>query len=203
MHTYNIKQKGKPLAEADKAILLLHGRGATAEDILSLADHFDDGSFYIAAPQATNHTWYPYGFMTDEARNEPWLSSAVATVKQLIDATAEKIPLNKIYLVGFSQGACLALETAARHADRFGGIIAFTGGLIGLSINTGKYKGDFEGTPVFIGNSDHDPHVPLLRSQESKKVLEQMGAAVTLSIYPGMPHTIIAPEMTEAKKIFL
>ncbi len=192
-------EKGKPLSDASKALILLHGRGASAIDILSLSDNFCDDSFYIAAPEAPNNTWYPYSFMVEENENEPWLSSAVETVKKLIDGVSRYVPKDKIYIMGFSQGACLTLEVSARHPAKYGGIVSFTGGLIGHVINEEKYHGKFEGTKVFMGNSDRDPHVPLSRSEESKAVMEGLGANVTLKIYPGMPHTIIPEEISWVK----
>jgi len=201
MHEYQILEKGRPLIKAEKAIILLHGRGADAEDIISLADEFCDETFYIAAPQATNNAWYPYSFLSPEAGNEPWLSSAVQTVKRLIDEILVYIPAEKIYISGFSQGACLTLEVAARYAIKYAGIIAFSGGLIGETIRTEKYNGNFEGTKVFIGNSDKDPHIPLIRSQESANLLQLMGAEVTLKVYPNMQHTIIQDEIETVRKL--
>lgn len=200
MHNYQILEKGKPLHQAAKAIILLHGRGASAKDIIGLADMFCDDSFYMAAPQATNHTWYPYSFLAPEAQNEPWLSSAVATVKQLIDEITAHIPADKIYIMGFSQGACLSLEVATRFAQRYAGVAAFTGGLIGEVLKPEKYSGNFNGTPVFIGNSDRDPHVPVERSEASARLMESMGAVVTHKVYPGMPHTIVEEEIVSVRK---
>lgn len=201
MHTYKIVEKGRSLAEAGKAIILLHGRGDSAHRIISLADEFCNETFYIAAPQATNNVWYPHSFMAPEEQNEPWLSSSVRLVKQLIDEVSKQLPASRIYLMGFSQGACLTLEVAARYATRFAGVVAFTGGLIGEKIRNEKYHGDFEGTKVFIGNSDNDPHVPVLRSEESKDLMEKAGADVTLKIYPDMPHTIIQDEIETVLKL--
>ncbi|HMN88378.1 MAG TPA: dienelactone hydrolase family protein [Saprospiraceae bacterium] len=201
MHEYNILEKGKPIHQASKAIILLHGRGGSAHDIIALADEFCDESFYIAAPQASNHTWYPYSFLAPANQNEPWLSSAIAIVNQLIDETAKEIGIEQVYLMGFSQGACLTLEVAARNAKPFAGVVAFTGGLIGDSLIVSNYKGNFGGSKIFIGNSNIDPHVPLARSEESKIILEQLGADVTLKVYPNMPHTIIADEINTVKSL--
>ncbi len=201
MHSYDVIERGRPLAEAGKAIILLHGRGGSAQGIISLADKFCDETFYIAAPQALNNVWYPFSFMASEELNEPWLSSSVQTVKQLIDNVSKQIPPSNIYLMGFSQGACLTLEVAARYATRFAGVAAFTGGLIGEKIRSEKYRGDFDGTKIFIGNSDKDPHVPVLRSEESKDLLEKNGADVTLKIYPNMAHTIIQDEIESVLKL--
>lgn len=201
MHKYQILEKGTPLIQAKKAIILLHGRGADAEDIISLADEFCDETFYIAAPQATNNAWYPYSFLSPESSNEPWLTSSVQTVKCLLEEISVHIPAKNIYISGFSQGACLALEVSARYAVRYAGIMAFSGGLIGERIKTEKYTGNFEGTKVFIGNSDKDPHIPLSRSQESGDLMELMGADVTLKVYPDMQHTIIQDEIETVRKL--
>jgi phospholipase/carboxylesterase len=199
MHLYNILEKGRPLHHAEKAIILLHGRGGSAHDIITLADQFCDSSFYIAAPQAMNDTWYPYSFLASINQNEPWLSSAISVVNKLIDETAKVVGVENIYLLGFSQGACLTLEVAARNARPFAGIAAFTGGLIGDKLSGKSYNGNFEGCKIFIGNSDMDPHVPLIRSDESKAILDQLGANVTLRVYPNMPHTIIEDEINTVK----
>lgn len=200
MPQQNLLESGQPIEKASKALILLHGRGGSAQDILSLAEIFCGDSFYVAAPQAPNNSWYPYSFMAEDRTNEPWLSSAVETVKELMDKIAKNIPQNQLYLVGFSQGACLALEVATRYAARYGGIAAFTGGLIGQTIQQKKYQGNFEGTQVFIGNSDRDPHVPLSRSEESKSLIEKLGGKVTLKVYQGMGHTINEDEINWVKK---
>jgi phospholipase/carboxylesterase len=197
-----VLHQGPLITKASKALILLHGRGGTARSILSLADTFDD-HFYVAAPQAPNNTWYPYSFMEDENLNEPFLSSSINSVKDLIDETAKYIPMDQIYIMGFSQGACLTLEVTSRFAEKYGGVIAFTGGLIGSTINEKKYHGNFEGTKVFIGNSDQDPHVPLVRSEQSKELMEKLGADVTLKVYKGMAHTINEDEINWVKKNIL
>lgn len=202
MHKYVIVEKGQAVDKASKAMILLHGRGSTASDILTLADLFCDESFYLAAPKATKHSWYPHSFLAEEETNEPWLSSAVDTIKKLIDETAKHIPKEQIYIVGFSQGACLALEISARFATSYGGVVAFSGGLIGKTLNEKKYSGSFQGTKVFIGNSDVDPHIPLERSEQSKVVLEKLGADVTLKVYKGMGHTINQDEVDSVNKLY-
>lgn len=201
MTPYDVVYQGPLITKASKALILLHGRGGTARGILSLADTLCDEHFYIAAPQAPGNTWYPYSFMEEEKLNEPALTLSIEIVKSLIDETAKHIPKANIYLMGFSQGACLALEVASRFAAKYGGVIAFTGGLIGQTINEKRYHGDFEGTKVFIGTSDHDPHVPLIRSEQSKDLMEKLGADVTLKVYPGMAHTINTDEMRWAKTL--
>lgn len=201
MHTYNILEQGSPLAKAQKAIILLHGRGADARDIISLAPYFADDTFYIAAPEATRNSWYPHSFLVPVEQNEPWLSSAIDTVKKLLDSIAEKIPTENIYLMGFSQGACLSLETAARYPARYGGVAAFTGGLIGEKADPSRYTGDFHRTSIFIGNSDCDPHIPESRTAESAKILQNMNANVIYKVYPDMPHTINDDEIEVVRKL--
>ena len=202
MHKFNIRSQGRSLEKASKAMILLHGRGSTAEDILSLGSAFCDESFYIAAPQATNQTWYPHSFLVEENLNEPWLSAAVEVVSRLIEETSKHIPKEHIYIMGFSQGACLALEVTAKFAAKYGGVIAFSGGLIGSKVDVKKYHGDFEKTKIFIGVSDHDPHIPLVRTEESKEVLEKLGAVVTLKVYKGSDHTVRQDEIDCVKKLY-
>lgn len=181
---------------------MLHGRGGTAQSIASLAEAISDSQFHIIIPQAENHTWYPYSFMEEEVKNEPYLSLSIEAIKGIIDQTALTTSKENIYIAGFSQGACLTLEVAARYATKYGGIAAFTGGLIGKKIHANHYRGDFENTQVFISNGDNDPHIPLNRSLESKKALTKMGANVTLKIYPGKPHTITEDEISIVRGLF-
>ncbi len=197
----NVRHGGKPLAEADRALLLLHGRGGTAENMLDLAGELNIPDFALVAPQATNNTWYPYSFMAPEAENQPWLGSAVAVVKEQLEAIeAAGIAADKIWVLGFSQGACLTLESVARHTKRYGGVIALTGGLIGQQLDVSKYKGGkFGGTPIYISAGDFDPHVPLLRAQWSERILRDLGATVELQVFAGRPHTIAPKEMEKAK----
>lgn len=202
MQNESLTESGQTLNKAKRALILLHGRGGTSHDLLGIADECCDDTFYISAPQAEGHSWYPHSFLTEEKLNEPWLSLSVEMVKKLIDEISRTIPKDQIFLLGFSQGACLALETTARHAAKYGGIVAFTGGLVGAAIDEKKYSGRFENTKVFIGNSDKDPHVPLARSYESKEVMERMGAQVTLKIYPGMSHTVNQDEINWVKNLF-
>ena len=202
MHTKKYITAGKPLSKTGKALILLHGRGGSAEDILSLADSLPVEDFSLFAPQAAAHSWYPYSFLSPPAQNEPWLSSALDLVLDIVgDIRAQGLGADKIWFTGFSQGACLMLEFIARKATRYGGAAAFTGGLIGDKIYRENYKGDFGGTPVFIGTSDPDPHVPVQRVRESAAILEEMGAAVKVEVYPGMGHTINGAEIAEASKI--
>lgn len=198
----NIIAAGKELNATSKVLILLHGRGSTAEDILSLSSHLDVEEFSLLAPQATNNTWYPYSFLVPPSQNEPWLSSAIQLVKELVnDVLGKGVPSNNIYFTGFSQGACLALEFAARNAEKYGGIAAFSGGLIGDKINSENYKGDFKGTPVFIGTSNPDPHVPVERFYATTKILRDMNAAVTEKVYNNMGHTINQDEIDNANRL--
>lgn len=192
---------GKELSEASKVIIMIHGRGASAESILTLSHHLHVNDFAILAPQAPGHSWYPYSFLAPESENEPYLTSAINQIDELVsyvlDAGFNK---KQLHFLGFSQGACLTLEYITRKADTYGGIVAFTGGLIGETVNTSKYSGNFSGTPIFIGSSDPDMHVPVERVKETVEVLEKMDAHVKLKIYPGMPHTISKDEIDMANQ---
>jgi phospholipase/carboxylesterase len=202
MHTKNIITAGKDLAAADRALILLHGRGSSAEDILSLAGYLPVNDFALLAPQATGHSWYPYSFLEPPVRNQPWLGSSLDLLAALVnDVMAAGIGRERIYFAGFSQGACLILEFVARHAARYGGVAGFTGGLIGDRIYEENYKGDFGGTPFFIGTGNPDPHVPVERVHATVGLLRGMGAVVTEKVYPGRSHTIVADELEEAGKI--
>ncbi len=202
MHQENIVTSGKELSATGKVLIMLHGRGGTAEDILGFASHLDVKEFTLVAPQATNNAWYPYSFMAEPAQNEPWLSSALALVKGIVDDLYQKgIPSHHIYFTGFSQGACLTLEFVTRNARKYGGVAAFTGGLIGDKIYPENYTGDFQGTPVFIGTSDPDPHVPVVRVNATSNILKDMNARVTEKIYPNMGHTINQDEIEHANTL--
>ncbi len=197
-----VLQAGQKLADAAGAVILLHGRGAPAEDILSLSEQFDLPDVAWLAPQAAGHTWYPYSFLSPIAQNEPWLGSALRKVEETVEqAVRAGIPRERIVIAGFSQGACLASEFVARNAGRYGGMIAFTGGLIGPPGTEFTYAGDLAGTPAFFGAGDPDPHVPWYRVQESASQFISMGADVVLRRYPGMPHTISRAELEEARKV--
>ena len=201
-HTKKIVAAGKNIKEAEKVLIMIHGRGGSAEDILSLAGHLQVKDFALLAPQATGNTWYPYSFMVPPVQNEPWLSSALAVLKEVVnDVIAQGVPAEKIYFLGFSQGACLTLEFVTRNATKYGGVAAFTGGLIGDKIYRENYKDDFNGTPVFIGTSDPDPHVPVERVYATTNILKSMNAAVTEKIYSNMGHTISQDEIELANKL--
>lgn len=201
IHSKNIAVAGKQLTEAKRALIMLHGRGASAEDILSLASHLHVSDFALLAPQATSNSWYPYSFLAPPAQNEPWLSSALSLLKEILDEVVAKgISEENIYFVGFSQGACLTLEFVARNATRYGGVVAFTGGFIGDKIYKESYKGDFKNTPFFIGSSNPDPHVPVERVYATTNILKNMNAEVTEKIYENMGHTITQDEIEMANK---
>ena len=204
MHTKNIVYGGQKINEAKKALLMVHGRGGSAEDILSLASHLQVTDFALLAPQATNNTWYPYSFMMPPQQNEPWLSSALSLLKEIVDDVINQgIRKENIYFLGFSQGACLTLEFVTRNAAKYGGVIGFTGGLIGDKIIPENYKGDFAGTPVFLGSSNPDPHVPVERVYATTNILKSMNAVVEEKIYDNMGHTISQDEIDRANQFVL
>jgi predicted esterase len=191
-----IRIAGEPVSRARAALLMVHGRGATAEDILSLAHEFDQPGFAYLAPQAAGNTWYPNRFLVPLAENEPWLSSALALVGDVLAQIVNAgIPRERIMLLGFSQGACLALEFAARNARRYGGLVGLSGALIGPVDTPRDYPGSLAGTPVFLGCSDVDFHVPKERVHETAEVLRGLGSEVTERLYPNMDHTINQDEI--------
>ncbi|HEY0354696.1 MAG TPA: dienelactone hydrolase family protein [Flavisolibacter sp.] len=202
MHQKNIITAGKELNANSKVLIMIHGRGGSAEDILSLSSFLKIDDFALMAPQATNNAWYPYTFLAPTHQNEPWLSSALGILDGLVNEILGKgVSLNRIYFLGFSQGACLTLEYVSRHARRYGGVVAFTGGLIGDKVNNQNYKGDFDGTPVFLGTSDPDAHVPVERVYATTNILRNLGAEVTEKVYPNMGHTINQDEIDLANQI--
>ncbi|MDB5119410.1 MAG: phospholipase [Sphingobacteriales bacterium] len=202
MHQKNIVTAGKELTATSRVLILLHGRGGSSDDILSFSSHLNVKEYSLLAPQATNNAWYPYSFLAPTAQNEPWLSSALNLLKELLDEVLAKgIPTEHIYFSGFSQGACLALEFVARNANKYGGVAAFTGGLIGDKIYNENYKGDFQGTPIFIGTSNPDPHVPVERVYASTNILKSMNASVTEKVYANMGHTINEDEIRNANSL--
>ncbi|MEA2877383.1 MAG: phospholipase/carboxylesterase [Hyphomicrobiales bacterium] len=193
---------GAPLARARATAILVHGRGASADDILALADEFGQDDIAYLAPQAAGHSWYPYSFLAPLEQNEPHLSNALATVGAALDHVArEDFTPERIALIGFSQGGCLALEYAARNAKRYGAVAGLSAGLIGPLGLPRDYPGSFAGMPVFLGCSDVDSHVPLARVHESRDMLTRMGAAVTERIYPGMGHTVNADEIAHVARL--
>ncbi|MFA6085889.1 alpha/beta hydrolase [Mucilaginibacter sp.] len=204
-HSKQISIGGIPAANAKAALIMIHGRGASADGIMQLASRLNVKDMALYAPQATNNSWYPYSFMAPVQENEPALSSALDVIDHVVDQIiADGISEDKIYFLGFSQGACLTLEYLARNAKRFGGAVAFTGGLIGEELELKNYTGNFEGTPVLITTGDPDMHVPLSRVNESVDVLKGLNANVTLKVYKGKPHTISFEELSLANEyVFL
>jgi len=199
MHKKNLKFAGIPLTNAKKVLIMLHGRGANAADILFLVNYLNVENYSIVAPEATNHTWYPFSFLAPPHQNEPWLSSALQLIHEIVnDVNDSGIKSSRIYFLGFSQGACLTLEYIARNATEFGGGIAFTGGLIGDKIYNENYKGDFQQTPIFIGTANPDIHVPVSRVEATSGLLKQMNANVRLKIYNNIGHTIVEDEISNA-----
>lgn len=202
MHQKNIVTAGKELNKENKVLIMLHGRGSSAEDILSLSSYLEVNDFALLAPQATNNTWYPYSFLVPPAQNEPWLTSSITLLNDLLnDIYSKGIPSDNIYFTGFSQGACLTLEFVTRNAKKYGGVVAFTGGLIGDKIYEENYQGDFQSTPIFIGTSDPDPHVPVKRAEATGNILKKMNASVTLKVYPNMGHTVSQDEIENANRL--
>lgn len=182
---------GAPLEQASAAMIMVHGRSATAESILELATQFTEQDFIYLAPQAANNTWYPYSFLAPMENNEPGLSSGLAVIEALLAQLNEAgIPPERTILLGFSQGACLSLEFVARHARRYGGVAGLSGGLIGPDSTPRNYTGSLKGTPVFLGCSDVDFHIPRLRVELTADVLQRMDGHVTMRLYSGMGHTV-------------
>jgi predicted esterase len=187
---------GAPLDTAQAALLMVHGRGASAEDILTLAKELDQLGFAYLAPQAAGKTWYPNRFLVPLEENEPWLTSALTFVGSVFrEITNAGIPAERVMLLGFSQGACLTLEFAARNAQRYGGIVGLSGALIGPDDTPRDYAGSLDGTPVFLGCSDVDPHVPKERVDQAAEVLRTLGGEVTERLYPDMDHSVNLDEI--------
>lgn len=191
-----------PLDQAQAAMLMVHGRGASAEDILYLAEELDAPGFAYLAPQADGYTWYPQRFLAPLQANQPWLDSALKKLDGVVQQIFEAgIPGEKIILLGFSQGACLALEYASRNARRWGGVVGLSGGLIGPEIDPRRYPGSLADTPVFLGCSDIDPHIPRQRVFETAQMMEQLGAVVDARLYPGMGHMVNQDELDAVRLI--
>ncbi|MFD2743346.1 MULTISPECIES: alpha/beta hydrolase [Sphingobacterium] len=201
-HQLVIKKAGQALPTAHKVLIMLHGRGGSADDILSLSQHLAVSDFALLAPQASNHTWYPYSFLSPVEQNEPSLSSALENITQTVQTAVDSgIRTENIYFFGFSQGACLTLEFLARNAQRYGGAAVIIGGLIGEEIDQTNYQGDFQQTPIFIGTSNPDMHVPVERVHESAKILTAMNADVTVKVYDNFGHSINNEEIEWANKL--
>jgi phospholipase/carboxylesterase len=193
---------GAAPAEADAAMILIHGRGASARDILMLASAFERSNVAYFAPQAAGSVWYPQRFIEPTMRNEPYLSAALNTVAGLLaDIEAAGIAAERTIILGFSQGACLATEFGARFPRRYGGIVGLSGGLIGTDVEVTAHTGDLKGTPVILGCSDVDFHIPLERVQATTRVLSAMKGQVDETIYPGMGHGVVDDEVRQVQAL--
>ncbi|MFC6786283.1 alpha/beta hydrolase [Halobaculum halobium] len=194
-----VRHAGADLTEATAAVVMVHGRGATARSILGMAGEFGTDSVAYLAPSAARNTWYPHSFMEETSKNQPHLDSALGFVGSVVEAAADAVGAENVLVLGFSQGACLASEWVARNARRYGGLVGFSGGLIGPEGSPREYDGDLDGTPAFLGCSDVDPHIPLERVTETTEVLEGLGAEVDERIYEGMGHGVNEDELAAAK----
>ena len=194
-------QGGDPLASARAAMILLHGRGASAEDIMTIAAEIQRNGWAYLAPQAAGSAWYPNPFTAPLERNEPYLSAALDMLSNLVQRVEATVPAQRVVLLGFSQGACLTLEWAARHARRYGAVVGLSGGLIGPDGTPRDYPGSFDGTPAFLGCSDVDPYIGKERVIETSEVFQRMGARATLRLYPGLAHTVSAEEIAEVRAL--
>lgn len=202
-HSKNIITAGVPVEQAKSALIMIHGRGASAESMVPLSSYLGLKDAAIFAPQASKHSWYPTSFIEPVEMNQPALDSALELIDGLVqDIIVSGIPTEQIYFLGFSQGACLTLEYVTRNAKKYAGVIAFTGGLIGKDLQMENYKGDFGQTTVLITTSDPDHHVPLKRVKESGGIMEGMNARIHVVAYPGKQHTITNEEIELANSLF-
>ena len=193
---------GEPIETARAAVVMIHGRGASAESILALYRALGVDGVAALAPQAASHTWYPYSFLAPTESNQPYLDSALKKIDAMVSELLSRgLPSERIAILGFSQGACLTSEYVARHPRRYGAAMVLTGGLIGPPGTARNYAGSLAGTPVLVGASDPDPHVPFERVEETGAVLTRMGASVDLRRYPGMPHTINQEEVDKCRSL--
>lgn len=197
-----VRTGGAPLAEAQAAMIMVHGRGATADSILTLAGALDGPGFAYLAPQASASTWYPNSFLAPIASNEPGISSGLQAIRAVLESIEEAgIPAERTVLLGFSQGACLSLEFVARHARAYGGVAGLSGGLIGPDGTARNYEGTLDATPIFLGCSDIDMHIPRERVSQTAEVLQRLGGDVTLRFYPGLGHTVNEDEIAQVQAL--
>ncbi|MEL7833402.1 alpha/beta hydrolase [Fodinibius sp. Rm-B-1B1-1] len=193
---------GAKINNAEMAMIFIHGRGASAQSMMMFADEFEGNNIHYRAIQANRHTWYPRSFLAPKEMNQPGIKSGLQAIfDQISELNEAGIPTAKIILLGFSQGACLTTEFAARHPQRFGGVVGFSGGLIGEEVDPDNYQGSLEQTPVFLGCSDRDPHIPQGRVDITEEVFEKLSADVTKKIYVGMGHTVNKDEIEHAQQI--
>lgn len=200
-HGRRVLLAGEKLETAKAAMILVHGRGATAEDIMTIVPEIQRPGWAYLAPQSDGSAWYPNPFTAPIESNEPYLTAAFEMMARLVNDVEAHVPVHRLALLGFSQGACLTLEFAARNARPYGAIFGLSGGLIGPDGTSRDYPGSFEGTPAFLGCSDVDPHIPKERVAQAAEVLERMGAAVTLRLYPGMGHLVSHDELDAIRDV--
>jgi predicted esterase len=200
-HGQRVLRAGEPLNTARAAMFLLHGRGATAEDIMTIASQVQAPGWIYIAPQAAGNAWYPNPFTAPIEANEPYLSAGLEMISGLVERVEAQVPAHRMVLLGFSQGACLTLEWAARNARRLGAIVGLSGGLIGPDGTSRDYPRSFDATPAFLGCSDVDPYIAKDRVEEAAQVYERMGAAVDLRLYPGMGHLVSEDEITAIRAL--
>lgn len=200
-HGRRVLQAGEKLETAQAAMILVHGRGATAEDIMTVVPEIEQPGWAYLAPQSDGNAWYPNPFTAPIESNQPYLGAALEMMARLVTDAEAYLPVHRLALLGFSQGACLVLEFAARHARRYGGVFGLSGGLIGPDGTPRDYPGGFEATPVFLGCSDVDPHIPKERVVEAAAVFQRMGAEVTLRLYPGMGHLVSHDELDSIRQV--
>jgi len=199
---YPVLHQGRSLEECSGVMILLHGRGGSAEDMLSFIPRFSDRDFAYLAPQAKSGIWYPFSFLSPIGRNEPQVTLAVEFLARLVaELMRSGIEESKMMILGFSQGACLGLEFVARQPRAYGGVVGLSGGLIGESIDASNYGGSLQGVPVFLGCSDLDPHIPRARVEETAAVFERLGAEVTMKIYANLGHTVNGDETSRVRKM--
>jgi predicted esterase len=200
-HGVRVLQAGTPLREAVAAMILVHGRGASAEDIMLLGQELSMPGFTYLAPQAAGNTWYPNRYSDPIPNNEPWLSAALAALEGLLTKVQEVVPVERTVMLGFSQGACLTLEFAARHARRYGAVVGLSGALIGPPDTPRDYPGSLDGTPVFLGCSDVDPHVAANDVLAAAEVLRRLGGDVAERLYPGLGHQVNEDELDHIRRL--
>lgn len=195
-------QTGVELSEAKAAMILIHGRGGGVQSILPLLAHLNVQDYAFFAPSAHDDTWYPQRFIAPREANEPYLSSALRKIDSVVDTiVAGGVPVERVMLLGFSQGACLSLEYVARYPRRYGGVVALSGGLIGTEEELVGYQPKLDGTPIYLGCSDIDSHIPIERVHDSASILDEIGGRVKKQIFPGLGHTINAVEMAVTRKM--
>lgn len=201
-HAFELRTRGLALDKAEKALIMVHGRGGSAEGIMEFSEHLKVDDFAILAPQATNNTWYPHSFLAPVAQNEPWLSSALEMISQTIQTALDAgIKPESIYFFGFSQGACLSLEFLARNARQYGGAVAIIGGVIGQEIVRSNYRGDFHQTPVLLTSSAPDFHVPVERVLDTAGLFNEMNASITTKVFENAGHTIHQAQIDLANEL--